>query len=780
MSDPATGPEVEALLARYIERRLAGEGAPDLAEIVRDAPTLAPALRALVDRYESLSGLLALEAPLPPDEGAPEVAPPPSFPGFRTIERLGRGGGGEVYKLLDMTLGRVVAGKVLRKGGPLAAQGPGILREARFLALFEDPRIVRLLDYRGGDPPLLLMEYVDGFDLSAIGPSLEPRQKARILADVAGAVERAHELGIQHRDLKPGNILVDAALRPRILDFGISSGSADRGHGLGTLAYMAPEQLDPARPIDARTDVYALGVVLFELLCGERPFAAESDVKLREAIARGEPRLPREIDPAVPEPLQSIALTAMAADPADRYPTARELGADLQRYLEDRPVLARPAAYRSALARRVEPHLHDIDEWERLRLVYPHEGRRLREAYARLDSREGDWILGSRALSFSQIALYLGAFLLACGGVLYFGAYQKDGVHGLLHPTLFLAVPVAALAALALRLDRGEHKAAAVAFHLGAAVLVPPLLLILLREGGLFTGVAAEGRELFERVTNRQLQAALALSAAWIVFPALRTRTVALASAFALFLTSLHLSLLGTFGLRQWLEEDRWDTLALALLPLLLVASVLGRLLDALRRPFFAQPLYFLAAGLVVAAAELLALDGKAFTHLGLTLGSLQGESVSDPHLLDTVAAMTLNGVAFLGLGILVDRRGTALMKAPARLLEAISPYAILEPLGYLVHTGEYSRRIDWLFLTLSLAVAIASHFRQRRGFYTAGLINTGVAIALITDHYEWLGRVGWASSILAGGLAVLALGFALERLDRRRASSAGPMPPVD
>ena len=764
---------LEAILARYIERRIGGETAIDLDALARDTPGLLPALRGLVERYESLRGLFSHEGAPSADEPPQEAAPLPTFEGFRTIERLGRGGGGEVYKLLDLTLGRVVAGKVLRADGPLAALGPGILREARFLALFEDPRIVRVLDYRAGDPPLLLMEYVEGFELSTIGRSLEPRQKARLMADVADALERAHHLGIQHRDLKPGNILVDASLRPRILDFGLSSGAADRGHGLGTLAYMAPEQLDPSRPIDARTDVYALGVVLFELLCGERPFVADTDEKLKEAIRRGEPRLPREIDAAAPEALQAIALTAMARDPSDRYATAHDLAADLRRYLEDRPVLARPAAYRSALARRVEPHLDDIDEWERLRLIYPHEGSRLREAYRRLDSREGDWILGSRVLSFSQIALYLGAFLLACGGILYFAAYERGGVSGLVHPFTFLALPVFALATLALRLDRGEHKATAVAFHLGAAVLVPPLLLIVLKEASWLTALAGEGRELFERVTNRQLQAALALSAAFSIFPALRTRTVALASAVALFLTSFHLAVLGNFGLRLWLENERWDKLGVALLPLLVVAALLGRGMEALRRAFFAQPFHFLAAGLVVIAAELVALDGRAFAHLGLTLSPLQGPSLSDPKLLDTVAAMTVNGLGFLGIGILVDRHGTPPMKAPARLLEAISPYAILEPLGYLVQTGEYSRRLDWLFLGLALALAVLSRFRQRRGFYTAGLVNTGAAIALITDHYEWLGRAGWASSILVAGLAILVLGFVLERLDRRGPSPA-------
>ncbi len=180
MTEKTEEQALEAILARYVERRMGGETAIDLEALARDTPSLLPALRGLVERYESLRGLFSHEGAPSPDEPPPEATPLPTFEGFRTIERLGRGGGGEVYRLLDLTLGRVVAGKVLRADGPLAALGPGILREARFLALFEDPRIVRVLDYRAGDPPLLLMEYVDGFELSTIGRSLEPRQKARL------------------------------------------------------------------------------------------------------------------------------------------------------------------------------------------------------------------------------------------------------------------------------------------------------------------------------------------------------------------------------------------------------------------------------------------------------------------------------------------------------------------------------------------------------------------------------------------------------------------------
>jgi serine/threonine protein kinase len=761
---------VEALLAQYIEARLSGAVGPDLAELCRERPDLLPALRDLAARYEEVEARLGstdVDASAEPLRPAP---PLPILAGFRTIERLGRGGAGEVYKVEDQTLGRVVAAKVLRSDSGLAASASDFLREARSLALFDDPRIVRLLEFRATEPPVLLMEYVDGFPLSEIGPSLEFAQRARIVAEAAEALQRAHELGLQHRDLKPTNILVDAGLRPRILDFGLSRGEPDRGHGLGTLEYMAPEQLDATQPIDHRTDVYGLGVVLFELLTGERPFQAESEEALAAAIRGGEPRLPTEVDPAVPEPLQAIALQAMATLPEDRYATARDMAADLHRYLEGRPVLARPPAYRSALDRRMRPHLDQIGEWQRLKLIYPHEARSLRSAYGRLESREGDWILGSRALSFSQISLYLGAFLLACGGLLYFVAYLEDAVKGLAHPLASLAVPFCALTGLAFRMDRGEHKPAAVAFHLGAAALLPLLLIVLVREAGLLSP-AGTGRELFEKVSNRQLQVALLASSAWIGHLASRTRTVALASAFGASLTALHLAVLGDHGLRTWLDEGRWDALSVGLTPLLAFTFAFAVALERRGLRYFAQPLLLLAAGLFVTVLELVALDGRALAHLGVTLSGLQAAKVSDPTLLDTVAALTANGVLILLAGGMLDRHGTPLMKTPAFLLESISPFAILEPLAYLAKTGEYSRRVDWLFLALALAIVFASHFRQRRSFFTAGLLNTGLALALLTDHYEWLDEIGWAVTVLIAGGAALAAGLGLEVLEWRRRS---------
>src|SRR3989304_3110129 len=129
--------------------------------------------------------------------------PLPSFEGFRTIERIGSGGAGEVYKLQDLPLNRVVAAKILKRDGVLTTIG-GFLREARALALFDDPRIVRIFEFRPDrEPPVLIMEFIDGFDLSRVGGALELRQRIRILKDLCEAVGHPPQLGSQHRDLTP-------------------------------------------------------------------------------------------------------------------------------------------------------------------------------------------------------------------------------------------------------------------------------------------------------------------------------------------------------------------------------------------------------------------------------------------------------------------------------------------------------------------------------------------------------------------------------------------------
>ena len=772
MSDAATGTtaDVEARFARFVEAHQLEGKTLGVHALCKDRPDLLPAVQVLIEEYLKLSATL---------EGTHEgavAAPPamPDLPGFRTIERLGGGGMGDVYKLEDLTLHRTVAAKVLRPDARVPEGLVSALKEARTLALFQDRRIVQVYEYRADShPPVIILEYVDGFELGRLAPSLEYRQRAKIVREVCEAIHHAHTLGLQHRDLKPSNIMLDAALSPKILDFGLSAGDAGKGHFVGTPSYVAPEQLDASRPIDARTDVYGLGAVLYEVLCQAPPHTGATPAEVIASVRDGHPRLPVEIAHDVPEPLQAIALKALERDPAHRYQSAQEMALDIGRYLNGLPVLARPSQYTSVLASRVRPHLEQIQEWLRLRLIHPHEAASLSRAYRQLEGRDDDWIVASRSLSYSQIALYLGAFFLIAGSLFYFVAHRfHEGERGLFQPFLVLALPFLGLNVTAHYLARREHRAVSVAFYLAGVALLPLFLLILFYEKGLWVVPPETAGELFQggEVSNRQLQVTVFAASVWAAWLAIRTRTAALSTVLTLLLFLLALAVLTDFGLREWFEDGRYDSFALHLAPLAAVYLGLGLWQEGERR-WLARPAFVAAVLVQVTSFELLALDGKLIDYFafGFSLQPFQPASVSNPVLLDTLAGMTINGLLFYATGSACERYGREGMRPAAALLFLISPFAVLEPLGYLVKTGEYSLGWDWSYLAFALAMAVLSHQRQRRGFYYAGVLNSAAALYLIADHRHWFDDRWWAMALVAAGLGVLAAGYAIAGRERRR-----------
>src|SRR5829696_8449588 len=244
--------DLEARLAQFVEAHVLRGETLDVHVLCEGRPDLVGPLDQLIREYRALTteldadGVDTLNEPLVADSAGPAAAGLPQFPGFQTIERIGGGGMGDVFKLRDVQLNRIVAAKVMRRDPAVATGLAEFLREARALALFSDRRIVQIFEARvDANPPVLIMEYVEGFELGRIGPSLEFAQRARIVLEVCHALAHAHGLGLQHRDLKPSNIMVDAQLAPRILDFGLSAGDPRTGHLKGTVRYLAPEQLDP-------------------------------------------------------------------------------------------------------------------------------------------------------------------------------------------------------------------------------------------------------------------------------------------------------------------------------------------------------------------------------------------------------------------------------------------------------------------------------------------------------------------------------------------------------
>ncbi len=315
----------------------------------------------------------ALNASHPSDPDAtiaslgPQPAPvarhlPASIGGYRIIRLLGEGGMGAVYEAEQDRPRRLVALKVIKS----AWASPELLRrfeqEFQTLGRLHHPGIAQIYeagtaDTAFGNQPFFAMEIIHGKPLVtyAAAAKLNTRQRLALMIQICEAVQHAHERGIIHRDLKPGNILVDDSGQPKILDFGLArvtdcdvqaTRQTDMGQLLGTLPYMSPEQVtaDPSA-VDTRSDVYALGVILYELLAGKLPYHLSRHLpEVVQTIQQVDPAPLSHISRAYRGDIETIVAKALEKDKARRYSSASDFAADIQRYLEDRPITAKAAS----------------------------------------------------------------------------------------------------------------------------------------------------------------------------------------------------------------------------------------------------------------------------------------------------------------------------------------------------------------------------------------------------------------------------------------------------
>ncbi|MGI8979135.1 MAG: protein kinase domain-containing protein [Pirellulaceae bacterium] len=273
---------------------------------------------------------------------------------YDILDKIGHGGMGLVLKARSRRLKRIVALKLIKVGQLAEEQEVArFMVEARAAAHLEHPNIVGVYDVgEHAGSPFFTMEYVEGQSLHKLISErpLQPQRAAIIIRKLALAVDYAHKAGILHRDLKPQNILLDKYEEPKITDFGLATNAQENsqltatGTVLGTPSYMPPEQARGKHDEMGKwSDVYSLGATLYETLVGRPPFTAATLGETLQQVMTVDPVSPRRLNPAIPRDVETICLKCLEKFPARRYQTAGELAEELQRFLEDRPILARPA-----------------------------------------------------------------------------------------------------------------------------------------------------------------------------------------------------------------------------------------------------------------------------------------------------------------------------------------------------------------------------------------------------------------------------------------------------
>ena len=693
----------------------------------------------------------------------PAAALPERLSGHRIVSELGSGGMGRVLLAIDEALDRKVAIKTLapRYAGN-AALRKRFMAEARAMARLSHPNIARIYSLGPAhEPPHFVMEYLDGAPLTKAAAPLSFAHKAELLEKTALALEFLHHNGILHRDLKPANILVGADQEPKLLDFGlaldigIDQRLSQVGEIAGTPEYLSPEQAAGAGNLDARSDVFSLGVVLYELLTGALPFRGGTLPDLLRCIREEEPVLPRRSDAAIPKGLQDICLKALDKDPARRYASAREMADDLRRFLAGEAVLAEPAAYTRLIAGRVGEHLRDLESWRRDQVVSETEYEGIRKRYERLLERDDAWIMEARRLTLPQVSLYLGAWILAVGAALltFFRYPSMAGAPAVLVGWL-AAVPMAWIGVRTWR--HGYHRVA-IAYLLAFCLVLPVAVLITVEEVGAFASLArgSETLELFHRLglekqaTNAQLWWALLAGLPVCWWLRRFTRTPVFSLVFSSIAALWCLTTLLRMGLLDWLDHDP-GRFYFHLLPCAALFMAAGFGLERLGLAEDSRYFYPFAVAFTWAA-----LSGVATFHEPYA----RWLKATAPWTRGQIEYLFIaNAAIYFALDRICSRLPSAQVHVVGWAFRFVIPGHVMTSLfllGLNANSPFEQRVFDWLLPAVACLFAFLSIPRQMKNFFASGLLFFAVGVFRLQQDV-FPGRGAWPVLLLASGLALM------------------------
>jgi hypothetical protein len=677
---------------------------------------------------------------------------------------------------MDDRLNRKVAIKVLAaRYWPNQSLADRFMREAQAMAQLSHSNIASIYSLGApAEPPHFVMEYIQGAPLTKAARALRLPQRMELFRKVVLAVDFLHERGLVHRDLKPANVLVGSDLEPKVLDFGLARHlDADErqltrpGELLGTPDYSSPEQSQAGQVLDARSDVFSLGIILYELITGELPFHGDSLGAQITALREQDPILPRRIEASIPGELQNICLKALEKNPKDRYASAREMADDLQRFLAGEPVLALPTAYARLMTGKIEQHVRELKGWTQDHLLSDLEFDALRRQYERLVDREDAWIMQVRRLSFSQVTLYFGAWLLVLGAVLVvlFDYKTFAGTAAV----LVTAAAAASTGFIGVRCWREGLRRVGVAYLLAFCLLLPVVLMVAMGQYHLLASPSQNSSfeffarfESFRKATNAQLWWSIALSLPGYIWLRRFTRSSVFSLVLAFMGAMLCQVTLLRMGLLEWLDKDP-GRVYLRLLPFAVVFFLLGTVIERMRFAADSRYFYFFAV-----AFTLVGLSGEAGLHepyanwLKSVFPRTRGQ---------TEYLFMVNAAFYFVLQHICDRVPSAEMRWVAKTFRFVIPGHILTSLLLLglaaqdlwekspldVGLRHETRFFEIILPLAACAFVFGSLHKQMKNFLATGLLF--LAIGIIRLQQELFSKhATWPVSLLFAGLLLMIL----------------------